>query len=139
MAGNAFVVKLSPADYGTFGRDVNSGMKARLGQSSQVNFTLAADTTLTEPGVVIEDVEGRQVWDNRLSVRLERMWPELRRQIAFSAGLVSENDLGGEAPKTLMNGSGTACPCGSFAPEPGTSCPRPEKQNVLLCQGGTTL
>jgi vacuolar-type H+-ATPase subunit E/Vma4 len=49
------------------------------------------DPGITDGGLVVQDAEGRRVWDNRLPQRLERMWPELRRQIAVRTALVAEN------------------------------------------------
>lgn len=79
MAGNEFVVKVAPADV------VELAAKPRL--------SVMADPDITE-GVVVADVEGRQVWDNRLTVRLDRLWPELRRQIAIQTGLIVERSGG---------------------------------------------
>ena len=32
-----------------------------------------------------------EIWDNRLLSRLERLWPELRRQIAIRTSLVEKS------------------------------------------------
>jgi vacuolar-type H+-ATPase subunit E/Vma4 len=89
MAGNAFVVKLSASDRVALGEGLADDIARRVGHSSALSITLADEPTITQGGLLIEDSEGRQVWDNRLSARLERMWPELRRQIALGASLVS--------------------------------------------------
>jgi vacuolar-type H+-ATPase subunit E/Vma4 len=74
MGGGALVVKLAPAD--------RAAVADRLGP-----FTLVEDPALTEGGVVVLDADGRRVWDNRLPARLERLWPELRRQIVTQGAL----------------------------------------------------
>ena len=75
MAGGALVAKLSPAD--------RAVVADRLGA-----FTLVADPAITDGGAVVLDADGRRVWDNRLPARLERLWPELRRQIVMQGSLV---------------------------------------------------
>lgn len=97
MAGDAFVVKLSPADYGALGPAMELEIAGRLGNERQLALTISEDPDLTGAGIIIEDREGRQVWDNRLAVRLERMWPELRRQMALATALVDEESAPAEA------------------------------------------
>lgn len=84
MAGDAFVVKLSPADGAAFGRELVAAVAQRAGCPSQA-ITLAEAAEITDGGVIVEDAAGRQVFDNRLLARLDRLWPELRRQIAGQA------------------------------------------------------
>jgi vacuolar-type H+-ATPase subunit E/Vma4 len=73
--GNAgLVVRLSPAD--------RAAVAEQLGQ-----FTLVEDPSLTDGGAVVLDADGRRVWDNRLIARLDRLWPELRRQIVVQGSL----------------------------------------------------
>lgn len=87
MHGSALVVKLSAADRAALGDGLAEEIARRVGRSP-LNITISNDATLTEGGAIIEDTEGRQVWDNRLLARLERLWPELRRQIAVQTALV---------------------------------------------------
>ena len=90
MHDDAFVVRLSPADRVTYGNglagEIADRVKHRAGSISFVE-----DPSITDGGLVVQDAEGRRVWDNRLPQRLERMWPELRRQIAVRTALVAEN------------------------------------------------
>jgi V/A-type H+-transporting ATPase subunit E len=95
MSGEAFVVKLSPTDRSAFENLLGAEVARRVG-GSPVALTFADDASVTG-GVIVQDVVGRQVWDNRLTARLERLWPELRRQIAVQAGLVTDNPKGGGA------------------------------------------
>jgi len=88
MAGDAFVVKLSAADRAALGDGLAADIARRVGRLPS-SITISKDATIGDGGPIIQDAEGRQVWDNRLSVRLERFWPELRRQIALRTGLVA--------------------------------------------------
>lgn len=94
MHGTAFIVKLSAADRAAFGDELAREVIRRVGQS--LNLTVSNDATLKESGAIIEDAEQRQVWDNRLLARLERLWPELRRQIAIQTGLVGGRNPEGD-------------------------------------------
>jgi vacuolar-type H+-ATPase subunit E/Vma4 len=87
MAGESFVVSLSPADHAAYSGTLAGAVVGRSGRPS-LSITLASDPSITEGGVVVQDAEGRQCWDNRLTVRLDRLWPELRRQIARQTSLV---------------------------------------------------
>ena len=86
MAGAAFVAKVSEADRTILGDGLADEITRRVGRP--VSITVSYEPGITEGGVVVEDAEARQVWDNRLAKRLERMWPELRRQIAVEASFV---------------------------------------------------
>ncbi len=90
MAGEQFVVKLSPADYQGYRAGLVETIVKRVNRSP-LEVTVAEDPTMKGGGLLVEDLEGRQLWDNRLESRLERLWPEMRRQLAAQAGLV---DLG---------------------------------------------
>ena len=91
MVGEAFLVKLSPGDYTEFGVGLAENISHRVGRSP-LNISISADATGTGGGVLVQDTDGRQVWDNRLAARLERLWPELRRQIAVQTALVATSD-----------------------------------------------
>lgn len=86
MTGNEFVVKLSGKEHTVVGDDLAEEISHRSGRS--FNITILREESITGDGVIIEDAEARQVWDNRLLKRLERLWPELRRQISVQASLV---------------------------------------------------
>ncbi len=94
MNGNAFVVKLSPSDRASFGAGLAEEIARRDGRSP-LTITLADDPSITGGGVIVQDVEGQHVWDNRLAARLERLWPQFRLQIAVQAGLVLVSKPGG--------------------------------------------
>ena len=97
MVGDAFVVKLSAADRIAFGKSLTEEVPRRLARSS-VRITISDEPKITDGGLVVQDDSGRQVWDNRLMTRLERLWPELRRQLAVLTGLVAGSSTAGGAP-----------------------------------------
>ena len=87
-------MKLSPSDHRALGNDLAGEIAGLVGRSL-LTITISDDPTISESGLIIQDAEGRQVWDNRLPARLERLWPELRRQIAIHTGLVSGAESAG--------------------------------------------
>jgi vacuolar-type H+-ATPase subunit E/Vma4 len=95
MAGVDFVVKLSEPDHTILGDGLTNEIVRRVGRT--VNIAISHEPGITGGGVVIEDAETRQVWDNRLAKRLERLWPELRRLIAVEASFVPKTGSGGDA------------------------------------------
>jgi vacuolar-type H+-ATPase subunit E/Vma4 len=95
MEGDAFIVKLSKAEQTVLGDGLAGEIARRVGRT--VNITIKYAEEITESGVVVEDAEARQVWDNRLVKRLERLWPTLRRQIAVDASFVPKTASGGDA------------------------------------------
>lgn len=97
MPGAALVVRLSAADLAAYGPNLAAEVKQRTGRSS-LNLTVCADATLAGGDVMVEDAEGLQFWDNRLSSRLERLWPELRRQMAVKMSLAGNSHSTGGAP-----------------------------------------
>jgi vacuolar-type H+-ATPase subunit E/Vma4 len=97
IAGDAFVVKLAAADRAALGDGLAGEIARRVGRSPS-SITLADEPVIAADGVIVQDAEGRQMWDNRLAVRLERLWPELRRQIAVQIGLITTSEsTGGRA------------------------------------------
>lgn len=96
MPGSDFVLKISAADHAALGEGMAGEITRRVGRSP-LNLTLSAAAAVAD-GVVIQSANGLQIWDNRLTSRLERLWPELRRQIAIHTSLVGEkNSTGGAA------------------------------------------
>ena len=96
MAGVGFVVKLSEADQTILGDGLAEEIAHRVGRP--VGIAISYEPGITEGGVIIEDTEARQMWDNRLVKRLERLWPELRRQVAVEATFVPKTGSGGDGP-----------------------------------------
>jgi vacuolar-type H+-ATPase subunit E/Vma4 len=96
MAGVGFVVKLSEADRTILGDGLAEEIAHRVGRP--VSITISYEPGITGGGVILEDTEARQVWDNRFVKRLERLWPELRRQVAVEASFVPKTGSGGDGP-----------------------------------------
>lgn len=85
MAGDHFVLKLSPADATDFGDSLLANLPPRVGRP-HLQLTLAPEASLDDGGVMVQDATGRQICNNRFTARLERLWPELRRQLAAQLG-----------------------------------------------------
>jgi vacuolar-type H+-ATPase subunit E/Vma4 len=96
MPGTDFVLKISAADHAAFGDKLAGEVCQRTGRLP-LKLTVSADPTVTTGGVIVHDAAGIRLWDNRLLSRLERLWPELRRQIAMRTGLVEKNTPTGGA------------------------------------------
>lgn len=96
MPGTDFVLKISAADHAAFGGRLAGEITQRTGRSP-LNLTISADPAVTGGGVIVQDADGIRVWDNRLLSRLERLWPELRRQISIRTSLVGKNEPTGGA------------------------------------------
>jgi len=94
MPANDLVARISVADQSAFGNGLAEEI-IRQARRPQLRLTIYADATLTSGDVTVQDTDGSQFWDNRLQARLQRLWPELRRQIAVAAGLVSDNNASG--------------------------------------------
>ncbi|MCU0771914.1 MAG: V-type proton ATPase subunit E [Verrucomicrobia bacterium] len=90
MEGTAFVVRLNPSDRAALGQNLIEDLAQSAGGGS-LEVTVEEDPALGGGGVMVLDPAGRQLWDNRLEARLDRLWPELRRQVAVQAGLVPSN------------------------------------------------
>ena len=97
MPGNDFALKISAADHAVFHDGLAGEIAQRLGRPP-LNLTMAADPTMNDSGIIVQTADGFQFWDNRLFSRLERLWPELRRQIAVCASLVGESGSGTGVP-----------------------------------------
>lgn len=92
MPGEAFVVKLSTAAYTALHQGLAGEIKLRSARLP-LDVSVVADPAVNGDGPMIEDAAGRQLWDNRLLSRLDRLWPELRRQIATATGLTGDNEM----------------------------------------------
>jgi vacuolar-type H+-ATPase subunit E/Vma4 len=97
MSGETFTVRLSQDNRDILGEKPAEEIARRVGRAP-VKIIISYDSRITDGGPIIEDGEIRQIWDNRLSVRLERLWPELRRHIALEASLVATTEKTGENP-----------------------------------------
>jgi V/A-type H+-transporting ATPase subunit E len=81
MEGDAFVLELSKRDVREFKDSLPAAVLKRLG-NRPIRLVVSDATATVEGGVIVRDSEGRQVWDNSLEARLDRLWPLLRNQLA---------------------------------------------------------
>lgn len=77
IGGDSFVFSAAPGS-GLQGLAAEIGRMAGLGP---VELRFEEDPEMTG-GVIARSADGRRRWDNSLDGRLERIWPELRREIA---------------------------------------------------------
>lgn len=85
MSGDEFTVSISAQN-----RSALPDLAAAIAQRAMrtaLNVRITANDEVIDDGAIIESADGSQVWDNRLSARLQRLWPELRRLIAARAFL----------------------------------------------------
>ena len=86
MNGSGFILRVCAADLRAFGDGLAEDIRRRSGRP--LLKLDAGRTRRPENGDwILQDEEGRQMWDLTLEARLKRMWPELRRQIVAQAGL----------------------------------------------------
>ena len=95
MTGSAFVLKVPERDRVVLGNGLGGEVALRVGRAP-LDVALSYDGEIADGGVVVEDGEARQRWDNRLLARLQRMWPDLRLQVALQTSLV-QNAAKGES------------------------------------------
>ena len=89
MPGTDFVLKIAAADHAAFGDKLAAEIAGRSGRSP-LKLTIFPDLAMADSGVIVEDSTGTCIWDNRLLSRLDRLWPELRRQLAIQTRLVEQ-------------------------------------------------
>jgi len=97
MTGEAFVLRISETDRSFLGEGLAGDIARRTGRQAEA-IAVSYEPDFTGGGVVVENAEGRQMWDNRLEKRLDRMWPELRRRIAAKASFVPKTESGEDGP-----------------------------------------
>ena len=87
MAGERFVLELGAADLKAVGNGLADDVRKAVGRQG-LQIAVAPEPADIETGVIVRDADGRQVVDNRLVARLERLWPALR--LAIGARLVPD-------------------------------------------------
>lgn len=88
MSGSTFFLRLSRADLDGAGDSLAAEIERRAARPL-LRLELGEDPEIRKGEWILQDEEGRQIWELGLEARLERLWPELRRQIAAQCGLVS--------------------------------------------------
>jgi vacuolar-type H+-ATPase subunit E/Vma4 len=89
MTGDQFLAKVAEADRVSFGNGLAEEITKRVDRPG-LNVTLTFDPAMNGGGISVEDADASQVWDNGLVGRLDRMWPELRQQIALGASFIQK-------------------------------------------------
>lgn len=87
MSGVSFRAKVAEADRVVLDNGAVEEITHRVGRPG-LSVTITSDPTVNGGGVSIEDVDASQIWNNGLVERLDRMWPELRHQIAQRTMLI---------------------------------------------------
>ena len=81
MAGRRFVLELGAADLAAFAARL-PGEVLKRAAGRDIEVTVLPEPAKIGAGVIVRDADGRQVWDDSFEARLERLWPELRLEIA---------------------------------------------------------
>ncbi len=89
MPGETFRLRVSVADHRASADGLAEDIQRRSGRPA-VTLQLIADCRLKDGDALIEDEKGRLFCNLNPAARLERCWPELRRQIAARAGLMEQ-------------------------------------------------
>lgn len=100
MEGTDFEVIVSAGD-----NDVGATLEASIRQhtkKSGLEIRVVPDPAIQESGLIIRDRAGRQLWDNRLTARLDRFWPELRLQLATLIPGVFKDTGQGDPPHDAL-------------------------------------
>jgi len=87
MVGERFVLALGAEDLKAVGNGLADNVRKVLGRE-ELQIAVAPEPADIEAGVLVRDADGRQVVDNSLAARLERLWPALR--LVIGARLVPE-------------------------------------------------
>ena len=87
MAGERFVLELGAADLKAVGNGLADDVRKAVGRQG-LSIAVAPEPADIETGVIVRDADGRQVVDNSLAARLDRLWPALR--LAIGARLVPD-------------------------------------------------
>ncbi len=91
MSGESCRLRLSRADLQALGPDLAEGIRRRSTRPL-LKLEITADPLAKNGDWTLQDEEGRQMWALSLEARLDRLWPELRRQIVAQAGLVPKEE-----------------------------------------------
>jgi vacuolar-type H+-ATPase subunit E/Vma4 len=94
MEAERFIIRVSVADYTAFGKSVAEDIVRCFGRAD-LALTVSGDAAIKAAGVIVQDQAGRQIWDNQFGSRLDRGWPELRRQVAIQTGIIALSGTAG--------------------------------------------
>ena len=91
MNGNGFLLRLSSADLSALGDGLLEAIRRRWTRP-WLKLDVGDDPEARDGDWILQDEEGRQMWYLGLEARLDRVWPDLRRQIAAQAGFVDSEE-----------------------------------------------
>lgn len=81
MTGDDFTIRLPEEDRDILGGDIALLIASKTGRpDDRINITY--EPMPPGEGPVVQDAQGAQIWDNRLTARFDRLWPQFRRLIA---------------------------------------------------------
>jgi V/A-type H+-transporting ATPase subunit E len=80
MDGSEFVLELAEADRAALAASLPQEVRRRLGRDD-LRIAVAETAAPIQGGVIVRDAPGRQVWNQSLEARLERLWPMIRREL----------------------------------------------------------
>jgi len=86
MPGDRFVLEIAEADLRLLGDDLLVLIRERL---NRPEIEVAIESAVDDGTLIIRDPDGRRIWDNSPTARLQRMWPALRSEIALRTGIAS--------------------------------------------------
>jgi V/A-type H+-transporting ATPase subunit E len=94
MEGDTFILALAEQDHEQFAARLPEAARKRA-QRPHLTVTVDDQPVPISGGVIVRDPPGRQVWDNSLEARLDRLWPLLRSQIAAHMGFQASTQSSG--------------------------------------------
>lgn len=94
MEGDTFILELCEQDQKRFAARLTE-VAVKRAQRPQATVTVDDDPAPITGGVIVRDPPSRQVWDNSLEARLDRLWPLLRSQIATRLGFQANTQSSG--------------------------------------------
>jgi hypothetical protein len=91
MSGDTFFLRLARAELDGAGERLAAEIEQCAGRPL-LKLELGEDPEAKQGEWILQDEEGRQIWELGLEARLQRLWPELRRQIAAQSGLIAQHE-----------------------------------------------
>jgi len=97
MSGTQFSIILPETDRHLLGKGEIEAIRRATGRPD-LELEMVYDPESRDAGPVVRGSEGEEFWDNRLTERLERLWPALRHEIAVYATLTDPVESKGDTP-----------------------------------------
>jgi vacuolar-type H+-ATPase subunit E/Vma4 len=96
MSGVRFSITLPKNDLPLLGDDEINSIRHLTGRPD-LELELTGDPESRDAGPIVYGSDGGEFWDNRLTARLERLWPVMRREIAVRTALLEPVESEGNA------------------------------------------